>query len=72
MKPTPVLDAIEAAARERETAESACALAAKAFWRLCKELGAPHWKTELLLQFDGEPPRRVLVTRSGSVRAEPG
>lgn len=68
MKPTPVLDAIEAAARERETTDSACTLDARAFWQLAKELGAPHWKTEVLVSFEGEPPRRVMVTRAGALK----
>lgn len=71
MKPTPVLDTIEVAARARETAESACTLDARAFWRLAKELGAPHWKTQLLLQFEGEPARRVLVTQAGALNIGP-
>lgn len=64
MKPTPVLDAIEAAARERETPDSTCTLDARAFWQLAKELGAPHHKSELLVSFEGEPTRRVLVTKA--------
>jgi len=64
MKLTPILDALEAAARERETPDSTCTLDERAFWRLAKELGAPHHKTELVVQFEGTPPRRVLVTRS--------
>lgn len=50
---------------------SACTLDAKAFWQLAKELGAPHWKAEVLLQFEGEPVRRVMVTRAGALKAEP-
>ena len=64
---TPALDAIETVARAREALESECKLDRRAFWRLCKELGAPRWKTEVLIQFDGEPPRRVLVTREGAL-----
>lgn len=71
MKPTPTLDAIEAEALTRDALESTCELEADAFWRLAKELDAPHWKTALQLQFDTSPPRRVLVTRSGAHRPKP-
>lgn len=62
-KLTPVLDALGKAAFEREGDESRCELEERAFWRLRKEVGAPHHKTQLLLSFEnGASVRRVLVT----------
>ena len=64
---TPALDAIETVARAREALESECTLDRLAFLRLCKELGAPRWKTRVMIQFDYAPRRRVLVTREGAL-----
>ena len=62
-KPTPALDALEVVLASKEDLESEVSIQRHPFWQLCKELGQPRWKTELLIQFDSEPQRRVMVRR---------